>query len=68
MYEKCPVNDKKAFPTRKRAQTSLNYIKKRTKSSDEEKPIRVYKCTCGSWHMTSVKLETDKLKTKLKGK
>lgn len=68
MYEKCPVSDKKAFPTRKRAQTSLNYIKKKTKSSIDEKPIRAYRCTCGFWHLTSTKSEIENLKLKMKEK
>lgn len=50
--------EKKAFPTRRKAELALRTIWRKSWNQAHKRPHRSYKCElCGKWHLTS---QTDK--------
>lgn len=51
-YEPCPHPDKLGYPSERRALTALRAAQRMRKRYGP-RPVRVYLCRCGLWHLTS---------------
>lgn len=50
----CPNPHKMSFDTFRAAEQELNQLKrKRFRGGSKKRPCRVYRCTCGQYHLTS---------------